>query len=304
MNATAVGQAAAEVACFLVLIACRPASGPPAVDADSVEMARRAAELVETLARPDSGGDRAKPLARWVMPRSLTEISGLALTGDQRLFAHDDERARVSEIDFRRGVILKQFTLGQPTIHADFESITIAHDVFFMLVSSGELYEFREGADGERVGYRMYDTHLGRDCEFEAMAYDAVINSLVMACKHIHRAELKGSLLLYRWKLDAASGDRLSQLSVPLAKVIGSNRWKGFHPSDLTIDPRNGNYVLLSSLEQAIAEITPAGEVLFSRPLPPGHDQAEGVAITRDGILLVSDEAVTGPAALTLYRWP
>jgi len=115
---------------------------------------------------------------------------------------------------------------------------------------------------------------------------------------------MKGSLVLYRWKLDGAKGEALSPLTVPLAKVIGANRWQGFHPSDLTIDPFNGNYVLISSLERAIAEITPAGELVFSRPLPGRHDHPEGVAITRDSILMISDEAVSRAGALTLYRWP
>ena len=51
-------------------------------------------------------------------------------------------------------------------------------------------------------------------------------------------------------------------------------------------------------------EITPAGAVVFARPLPAGHPQAEGVAITKDSILIVSDEATSGPAIITLYKWP
>jgi hypothetical protein len=298
-------RAAAAVGALLFATAgCRKAPGQIANQFDSVGLAQRAARLAETLAHPDSGGDHSKPLSRWMMPLTLSEISGLALTPDQRLFAHDDELAMVSEIDFRRGVVLKQFTLGKPTIHADFEAIAIANDAFFLLVSNGDLYEFREGADGERVRYTLHDTRLGRECEFEAMAFDPAINSLVMACKHTHKKELQGQVALYRWKLDGAEGSRLSPLTVPLAKLIGSNSWKGFHPSDMTIDPVTGNYVLIASLEKAIAEITPAGEVVFSRPLPGNHDQPEGVAITRDGILMISDEAVRRLAAISLYRWP
>ena len=44
--------------------------------------------------------------------------------------------------------------------------------------------------------------------------------------------------------------------------------------------------------------------MVFARPLPPGHEQAEGVVITKDHILIVSDEAKGGPALITLYRWP
>ena len=85
---------------------------------------------------------------------------------------------------------------------------------------------------------------------------------------------------------------------------IGANGWKGLHPSDITIDPLTGNYVLIASEEKAIISITPAGAVVFVRALPRLHDQPEGVAITKDGILIVSDEAGQRPAFVTLYRWP
>ena len=73
-----------------------------------------------------------------------------------------------------------------------------------------------------------------------------------------------------------------------------------FHLADVPA----GNYVLVASLEKALIEITPAGEVVLVRPLPKAHEQAEGVAITKDSILIVSDEAKQGPAVITLYKWP
>ena len=51
--------------------------------------------------------------------------------------------------------------------------------------------------------------------------------------------------------------------------------------------------------------MSPEGAILETRMFPAGaHDQPEGVAITRDSMLIISDEAVTRPAAITLYRWP
>ena len=62
--------------------------------------------------------------------------------------------------------------------------------------------------------------------------------------------------------------------------------------------------MLIASQQSALIEISPAGVVLMSRALPGTHDRAEGVAITRDSILIISDEAVKRPAVVTLYRWP
>jgi uncharacterized protein YjiK len=92
-------------------------------------------------------------------------------------------------------------------------------------------------------------------------------------------------------------------IRIPLEEVVGSNKWKNFRASDITIDPITRNYVLIASHEKGLVVMTPDGTVLRSEPLPGDHRQAEGVAITRDSLLLVSDEANVKPAMLTLYRW-
>ncbi len=71
----------------------------------------------------------------------------------------------------------------------------------------------------------------------------------------------------------------------------------------MTIDPATGNYVLISSHEKGLVEITPAGLVDRSETLPGEHNQPEGVAITKDSILILSDEGSKKPASITLYRW-
>ncbi|HEU5219020.1 MAG TPA: SdiA-regulated domain-containing protein [Gemmatimonadales bacterium] len=284
---------------------CGTEVGQVSSRSDSATLGAREARLSQTLARPESGAARSAPIARWVMPLGLAEISGLALTADHRLLAHNDERGAVFEIDYRRGVVVKEFLLGKPrTVHADFEGITVAGNRIFMLASNGVLYEFAEGAQGARVDYTAHDTHLGNECEFEGVAFDPAIGSLLLACKHVYARRLDNVLVIYRWKLVPDGSDRVSMLTVPIEQAAGSNGWRAIHPSDITVDAATGNYVLIASQQRALIEITPAGEVLRSRVLPGAHDMAEGIAITRDSILIISDEAVTRPAVITLYRWP
>ncbi|HLB55325.1 MAG TPA: hypothetical protein VJK71_09470, partial [Gemmatimonadales bacterium] len=121
--------------------------------------------------------------------------------------------------------------------------------------------------------------------------------------------ELANSLVLYRWKLAAdtgATGAGISRVVIPITRVRGAKRWKGLHPSDLTIDPASGQYVLVASRERALIVLPPDGGAGQARPLPGGrrHEHAEGVAIARDGVLIVSDESGYRSAAITLYRWP
>ena len=62
----------------------------------------------------------------WRLPDGLREISGLALTDDQRLLAVDDEVAVIHEIDFEAGQVVKTFSLGSPALrHCRWRAITL-----------------------------------------------------------------------------------------------------------------------------------------------------------------------------------
>lgn len=262
----------------------------------------REREISVRLAKADKGEDKSKPVAVWIMSPELREISGIALTADGRLLAHDDETAKIYLIDPRRGIILKSFTLGTG-MRGDFESITIAGSDIYMLASNGTLFQFQEGADGASVPYSVVDLHLGNECEFESMVYQADSNWLVMPCKKATKKSLDHQLVIYRWKLSGPNADRVSMISIPFKQLIGANKWKALHPSDVTIDPTTGNFVMITSHEGALVEMTPTFQFVRAESLPRGHNQPEGIAITPDSVMIISDEATRKPAALSLYRW-
>ena len=317
--------AVALLAC-LACLACADAKEESA-DADTATLARRAEKFDKAMSAPDSEEKLGGAIARWVMPDELKEISGLTLTHDGRLLGHGDEHAHVFEIDYRRGKVVKEFTLAEKgaAVKGDFEAITATgDDAFYLLESNGKLYQFKEGADKSKVAFTATETGLKDECEFEGVAYEKTLNALLLACKKVNNKARKDSVVIFRWKLggDAAPAARLSHMTVPMAQVIGGNDWDGFHPSDITINPFNGDYVLIASRESALLEITPAGKVVFSRPLPGVHDQAEGIAITRDSLMIISDEAAAKkvdlvahphrvaddplahrPAFVTVYKW-
>ena len=269
----------------------------------TAELSARVQRLTASLA--STGGDPSSPLARWILPRELGEVSGLALTSDGRLLAHGDEWGQIYVIDPRGGALLKRFSIGASggDTRADFEGITVVGERIVMATSNGMLYEFAEGEDGERVGFVVHDTRLGKECEFEGVAFDSAQGVVVLPCKNVRTRNLKDQMVLYRWRLEGGDS-ALGPITIPLRQVIGSNSSKELHPSDVSVDPATGNYVLIAAQEKALIEITPLGDVVSAVALPGKHKQAEGVALTRDGILIVSDEATTRPASLTLYRWP
>jgi uncharacterized protein YjiK len=262
----------------------------------------RERQIAARLASVDRGEDKSKPVAQWIMPPELREISGMALTADGRVLAHDDEVAKVYVIDARRGILLKSFTLGTG-MRGDFESITVAGSDIYMLASNGVLFQFREGDDGAGVPYTATDFHLGNECEFESMVYQADSNWLVMPCKTPGKKAPQHELIVYRWKLGPSDSERLSMITIPFSRLVGNNKWKSLRPSDITIDPTSGNFVMIASHEEALVETTPSWQLVRAEVLPHGHNQPEGIVITRDSIMMISDEATRKPAAITLYRW-
>jgi uncharacterized protein YjiK len=270
--------------------------------AESAALNAREKRLEARLARAERNQNPDQPVAMWIMPPTLAEISGITVTSDGRLLAHDDELARIFEIDPKRGVIKKSFMLGNG-LHGDFEGITIAGADLYMLLSNGLLYRFREGANDARVPYTTIDTRLGKECEFEGVAYEKDSARLVLPCKAVKIKHLDEDVVIYRWKIGSTDSSGISMLTVPVGEVAGTNKWKKFRPSDIAVDPATGNYVIISSLEKGIVVMTPGGDVIRSGNLPGKHAQAEGVAITSDDILIISDEATKQPASITLYKW-
>lgn len=278
------------------LLACGPGA---AADTEVVASGARAPAATppastSVLARYDFD----EPTRRFDLPGGLEEVSGLARTGDGRLFAHDDERARVYEIDPRTGEVGKRFDLGHGRLAGDFEGIAVIGERFFLVTSTGWLYEFREGADEENVPYRVTDTGLGDGCEVEGLDYDPTDDALVFACK---QASDDGDWIhIHRIAVDPASG-RLPSLRIARSELDPFGVDEDFEPSALLVLP-GGTYLLASAPDESLLEVARDGRVLGGVDLGRrSHPQPEGLEMGSDGTLYVADEENEEDARLTAY---
>ena len=262
--------------------------------------AEREAAFAERITEARAAGEDDRPVAQWELPGALSEVSGLALTPDGRLFAHGDETGDLFEIDYRSGVVVKHFSLGPEEVSADFEALAIRDSTFWLLTSKGRLYEFEEGRNGERVTFRTAEPPLGDDCEeFEAMTVDG--DALVLACKKARKA-YAGALHLYRWPIGSRSAERIE---VPADSIRARMpEWEDFSASGITRRGDTGTFILVAGPEQGYIELSPDGRILVARALPADHGQPEGVAWTSDGMLFIADEATGRTAAVTIYPEP
>jgi len=243
--------------------------------------------------------DLDRRAARFDLPGRLEEVSGLGLTPEGRLFAHDDERAIVYEVDTSEEDVGKRFQLGDPPVAGDFEGITIVGERFFLVTSHGVLYEFREMPDGREAPYRVTDTALGAECEIEGLDYDPASDALLFACKVA--APDRGTLVVHRIGL-APDAPALTPLTVDRGQLRGHGVSRAFAPSAVAVDPATGNIVLLSGATPALLEVDRSGRVVSGTMLSPDrHRQPEGLAFGADGTLYIADEGDGREARVTAY---
>lgn len=237
-----------------------------------------------------------------LLPRALEEISGLAMTPDGRLFAHDDERAVFYQLDMETGGILKAFSAGIGGIAGDFEGIAVAGDRFYLSNSMGEILETVEGRPSSAMDFRLHRTGLGSRCELEGLAYDPQANTLLLPCKEPREKKLDGHIVVFSVALSSMRPLSVPRIFIPLGDLETLGLKDEFYPSGIEIHPETGRILLISAREEAILETSYQGSLLDGRKLRRRvHPQPEGITFAPDGSLLLADEGQRGRARLTRY---
>ncbi len=248
------------------------------------------------LPRYDLGDEAARSFS---LPRRLSELSGLAMSDDGKLFAHDDEEGVVYQLDYTTGSVVKKFSLGRITVSADFEGIAVAGRRMFLVTSSGTIFSFAEAEDGQRVSFEISKTPFSENNDVEGVEYDRPTNTLLLACKGYPGKNLTGYRAVYAFSLDT---DRL--IPVPRMIIAGKDVRGGeeFTPSGIARHPVSGTYFVISADVRAIIEIDGKGAVLSQRRLSPSlNSQPEGVAFAPDTSLIICNDGQGKTSVLNVY---
>lgn len=237
------------------------------------------------------------------LSKSLNEISGLAISSDGNLFAHNDEMGIIYQIDAESGRILKDFQVGAFGVEGDFEGFAIAGNKFFLLESNGTLYQFEEGRENEKVELKIHRTRFSDKYEFEGLCYNHEINALLLAVKEYSGKKYKNMLLIFKFSLKDYAIESEPVFAIELKSLQKEYNLNGFYPSGIALSPLNGNYYIISSKgSPAIVEMNPKGEIINASRLDKAlHHQPEAISIMKDGTLLIGDEKGKKSATLTRY---
>lgn len=237
------------------------------------------------------------------LPRDLSEASGLAFSADGRLFAHNDEAGMVFELDPKTGKELKRFYLGRPMLRGDFEGIAAKQDTLFLANSSGTIFRFLVGKNGQSVNYDRFKTSLSTRNDVEGLAYDPATNCLLLACKGDGGTGRSDQKAVYAFTLTTYTLESKPRFLLPLNEILAQTQRKEFNPSSLERHPVTGNFFVLAYNGLAIVEIDPLGKILGVSTLRKSvHKQPEGLAIATDGTIFIANEGQGKTAKLAIYQ--
>ncbi|MCZ7555670.1 MAG: SdiA-regulated domain-containing protein [Bacteroidia bacterium] len=235
------------------------------------------------------------------LPSALSEISGLALTSDGKLYAHNDEAGRIYVLEPWSGKQIRSFDLGRGLAREDFEGIAVAGEQIWLVNSAGTLFAFSDPGTTGNAKYTVYKTALSRRNDVEGLCYDPVRNELLLACKEYAGTRTVGDRAVWAFSLTdkrLKSAPRFVLSRSQLGRITGKND-NGF--SGIERNPQSGTFFLLSSKGQYLVELSAEGAILgHARLAKKAHPQPEGITFLRGGELVIADEGKKN-GTLTLY---
>jgi uncharacterized protein YjiK len=244
----------------------------------------------------------AENVVQYELPKPLREVSGLTVSADGRLFAHNDEAGDIYQIHPANGSIIKKFSLGPRPVLEDFEGIEIVNGFFYLVTSSGTIYECAEGKHNEHVPYTVYETSLTKEYNVEGLCYDPETDCLLLACKGYSGLSRLGSKVVFAFSLASKKLEHAPRFVLSLKHLEALLHDKPYYLSDMAYNIRTKTFLILDSHVKSIIELSSDGTILHAAALQRAiHKQPEGLALLPDGTLVVADEGAKR-GTLTLYK--
>lgn len=239
------------------------------------------------------------------LPKILKEVSGLSVTTQDTLLMHGDESSDIFEYDLSAIKLVAKHHLPGLRIKGDFEGITSKGQTAHLVTSRGLLYAIAldPNLDPTPGATRVTISDLGLSplCEVEGLSTTPDPGGLALVCKQLINTETGKVVRIYTWAPDTGEAVALDIDNDAFDLFVGETvKVRG---SGLVYLAPQDRFLLLSSDDPAIWEITPDGTILGVLRLDPeAHKQPEGLGLFGDGRLVVADEAQgANKARITIY---
>ncbi|HMW65903.1 MAG TPA: SdiA-regulated domain-containing protein [Chitinophagaceae bacterium] len=232
----------------------------------------------------------------------LHEISGMAWVPSQEMIlAENDEKGDVFTVDFKnRNDNVRKIKFGGK---GDYEDIVYKDSAtIYMLVSSGSVVKVNL-ENGEVTGVpETYELPADKKNEFETMYLDEARNSLMLLCKECAGEKKTEVRKAYRFDLASNTFDEQPAyvLQINAIKEILNDATAEFKPSAAAINPVDDKLYIVASVGKLLVvanKLTGKPENVV-RLDPKLFNQPEGITITPEGDIYISNEGGTGVATI------
>jgi uncharacterized protein YjiK len=237
------------------------------------------------------------------LPESLAEISGIAYyPKDTAVFAIEDEDGVLYKIDLNKKEAIKKWRFDKKR---DFEDVVLHDSTFYILVSNGDIESVQFGKNDSVITtkYKFPDASKKTN-EFETLYYDDSLQQLVLICKSCEEDE-KNTVTAWGFNISTqVYTPSVYTIDVqPIAEKTGAEKLK-LKPSAAAINPITNELYILSSIDHLIVITDVKGKFKELHQLDPViYKQAEGIAFTPSGDMIISNEShQTGVATILVIK--
>ena len=229
--------------------------------------------------------DFENPSEKFIMPKTLKEISGLSYYKNDQLACVNDEEGKVFIYDFVKKEVVDKIPFGKD---GDYEGIEIVDDEVFVLKSNGSLKSFKIGVAYERE----IDCSDPDVLEYEGLAYDPKSKYLLLAAKERVK-DKDDKKMIYAYDFDRKI--LFKHLAIPQNQLKDEANGKDFKPSGIAVSPVTGQIFIIASVGKKLLVLSPNGqkEALISLN-PKTFVQPEGICFTPNGDLFIASEGKDG----------
>lgn len=238
---------------------------------------------------------------KWDMPNELNEISGISWLSENKIACVQDEEGIIYIYNFNTELVEKKINFAKS---GDYEALAIVDSTAYIMESSGKLFEVSNYLSPS-FETMEYQTPFSGKNNMESLVADTINNRLLFTVKDKdpNSDAYKG---IYAFNLETKKTETLPIAKIPLndpifkAKDSGDDDDKSnnFYPSEIGINPINGNIYVLSAKKNPKLLIMDS----FGKPLKlhqlyiKSFPQPEGLAFSSEGTIYISNEGKKGAA--------
>lgn len=241
-------------------------------------------------------------IKKWNMPKELDEISGISWISKNKIACVQDERGVIFIYNLEKKIIEQKVTFSKS---GDYEALAIIDSTAYIMKSDGKIFEVLKYLN-PNFKTKQYQTPFSEKNNIESLVADTLNNRLLFTVKDKdpNSDTYKG---VYAFNLETKKTEAQPIFKISLTDATfgqSNNKDKAgeennFYPSEIGINPRNGNIYVLDGKKYKLLILSSLGEVVKLHNLNKKEfPQAEGITFSDEGTIFISNEGKKGTATI------